>query len=384
MKKSLFFGLFLVLVFFFTGTLLAATVTIDFENVDVSKTLFFDGKNCVEIKNPQWNWFTSTQGKFYKGPGNSCETEMDPVTYQSVYYQWNEIPVTTDGSVRLDCVNAWGGSYAGNWGVSTLTGLNGKPSGGSAFFIEDNYQNSFACVVNGGTDYTSSGVNGSSGYAVAYDGESVGFGPCPRVFFNDSVSILSLSVTNTYWPWLGATIGDSFASKATPGYWYRLAITGRNASGTVTGVKEIMLMDYLDSSFQAITDWESLDLTTVTKADVYTDETGAHLECFGNTPDDVTAFIERLLDDKVENSFEDVSVLEFRVSGTDGGMFGLNIAAYFALDDLVFSVADPVVAGLPEPSTVLLLLLGLCLGTFFIPVPLKFSIKSPRLEKIHR
>lgn len=315
--------------YFISVPVFAGVTTITFEDAE---KLISDG-----------SWHTTEYGNYYKGPGRECAFDADH------YTETNAIPAGS--SVTLNNVEAFGGAYWGCWSVSNIHELTGEPDGSSSFWLQ------------GGNQFSSLTLNGaqnSDTYAIAYDGEACGFGPCPIISFGESVNALGFSLNNTPWPWYGAAKGDSFAGIAEKGYWFRLTVTGRDAFGGVTGVKEIMLMDFLGESFRSVTDWTSIDLTDVSDVQdaIFFNENGSYLTAYGTTPQDVAEYIQELADGNAKNTFENVESLEFRLSGTDGGMYGLNIAAYFALDDLMFSTLGPETPALPEPSAVLLFLFG--------------------------
>ncbi len=349
-------GLFLVVIILFQGVFTlahAGTVTVDFENA----------KDALGNE----NWFSSGYGEVYQGPGTDCDYLPDYTGYDPhLLNMGNGVTIT---NVQMGAQPDWVGSYWGCFSVSSVTGVSGTPDGSSNFWLQD--LNQYAAYLN--ANNTTSGNGGSNYYLVAYDGDACGFGPCPMIYFDESVSVQSFYLNNTNWAVNGALGGDSFAREFVAGDWFRLTVTGRDGDGTITGVKDIILIDYLGDSLNYITDWTQVDLTNVSSVDdaIYLDESGAYLNSYGSTPEDVERFIEQLIAGEVTNTFEGVEALEFRVSGTDGGMWGLNIAAYFALDDLVYWVADsiPDGAGLPEPSTLWLSIVGVVSVSYFRKSP---------------
>ena len=109
--------------------------------------------------------------------------------------------------------------------------------------------------------------------------------------------------------------GDSFAKKfggvsGDDADWLLLTITGRDIADVVTGVVEFYLADFRfadNSQDYIVNTWQSVDLT----------------------------------------SLGSVKSIEFSLSSTDVGEFGMNTPGYFVVDSVV-----------PEPITIALLGLG--------------------------
>ena len=140
------------------------------------------------------------------------------------------------------------------------------------------------------------GVAGSANFAVAnnsYRGES-------QVVFPESVQVLGMYVTNTTYAYRAVVDGNDGAGFVKGPFqaddWFRLEIFGYDAQGQQSGPVEFYLADYRDDGVLAARDWTWVDLTPL-----------------GN--------VERL---------------EFELSSTDMGPFGMNTPAYFAMDDLTF------------------------------------------------
>lgn len=293
--------------------------------------------------NDESHWNSTEYGDYYKGPGRECA--FDATHYTDV----NLIPV--GHGVTVENVEAFGGGYWAGFAISNISALDSvSPGGGSNQWLS------------GGNQFASASLNGANDseyYAIIYDGDACGFGPPPRLSFHDTVSLQSLAVQNTPWVTYGALNGDSFAGAAAQGDWFRCTIVGYDAEKAIQGIYEIMLFDYRGDSLQMISDWTELDFTTAGKESIFTDDDGDYLLAYGNTSDEMETFIEQILVEDVENSFENIHTLEFRLSGTQGSMWGLNTAAYCALDDITFVTRDAPGSQVPEPGTSLLLLLGL-------------------------
>jgi len=155
--------------------------------------------------------------------------------------------------------------------------------------------------------YPGHGAGGSSTYAVSY-GDSV-------VKFSSALSLVGkgASITNTTYAALVILNGDSaFGTEAfTPGDWFKLTITGYQAS-LPTGAVEFYLADYRAGSM-LVNDWQQVDFS----------------------------------------SLGTVDELRFGLSSSDNSVFGgfsyMNTPGYFALDNLL---------AVPEPGSLLLIASG--------------------------
>ncbi|HDM77155.1 MAG TPA: DUF4465 domain-containing protein, partial [Deltaproteobacteria bacterium] len=145
-----------------------------------------------------------------------------------------------------------------------------------------------------------------SNYAIGY----VGFSGPPTVSFlyEDLYSldvpreITGAYFTNTTYAYLSMRDGDAFAKKfggdsGSDPDWFKLTITGIGESGSKTGEVDFYLADYRfdDNSKDYIVDkWTWVDLS----------------------------------------SLGEVVALQFALSSSDSGEWGMNTPAYFAMDDL--------------------------------------------------
>jgi hypothetical protein len=158
------------------------------------------------------------------------------------------------------------------------------------------------------------GAGGSANYGVSY----VAWNIVPTVTFDSPGRVTSASFTNTAWGYLSMLNGDSFAHKfgkadGTYPDWFLLTITGKDTGGAVTGTVDFYLADYRSTNNAGdyiIHDWTPVDLTS--------------------------------LGDNVKS-------LEFGLTSSDTGDWGMNTPSYLAMDNLSFSTV-------PEPSTLFLLL----------------------------
>ena len=157
--------------------------------------------------------------------------------------------------------------------------------------------------------YTGVAQSGSI-YGVAYTGGS----EPTSVTFAAAMTLDYAYFTNTTYAALSMKNGDSFAKKfggpsGDDPDWFLLTITGKNGQ-TTTGTVEFYLADYrfADNNQDYIVDtWQQVDLSSL----------GA------------------------------VTSLEFGLTSSDTGQYGMNTPAYFAMDTMV-----------PEPATMSLLALG--------------------------
>lgn len=164
--------------------------------------------------------------------------------------------------------------------------------------------------------FTGGGLN-SANYGVAFTG-----GASSIVTFAQPTQLDGGYFTNTTYAALSMLSGDSFAKKfggasGDDADWFLMTVTGKDGSDSVTGTLDMYLADYrfTDNSLDYILDsWTFLDLSPL----------GA------------------------------VSSLEFTLSSSDTGSFGMNTPAYFAMDDLS-------VAAVPVPSAIWLFGSGLLL-----------------------
>jgi hypothetical protein len=165
--------------------------------------------------------------------------------------------------------------------------------------------------------YAGSGAGGSATYGIGFTGGGSGIS---TIDFGADVLLDAAWVTNTTYTALSMQNGDTFAKKfggagGDDPDWLRLTITAYDAVAVAIGSVEFYLADFrfADDNLDYIVDaWTPVDLSGL----------GV------------------------------VRSLDFVLDSSDVGPFGINTPAYFALDDLGYTVV-------PEPGTGTLLAFGL-------------------------
>lgn len=146
---------------------------------------------------------------------------------------------------------------------------------------------------------TGTGADSSSIYSVAYLGF---YGVVPTITFSEEVNLADAYITNTSYAYYAMLNGNAPAKKFGGGSgddpdWYLVTFTGKDASDTVTGEIEFYLADFrsTDNSEDYIIDvWTAVDLSGLGQ----------------------------------------VKTVEFSVSSSDTGDFGINTPTYFAIDNI--------------------------------------------------
>jgi hypothetical protein len=209
-------------------------------------------------------------------------------------YNW------TDADMTFNMDVSWGG-YA--WDGFTYSDVNDTTTSG--------YENQYA-IYGDGYDQSGSGV-----YAIAYQGSST-----PTISFDYAQTVNGFYINNTTYTALAIIDGYYSATAFTTDDWFFLTITGLDSEGTILDSMIVELANFEgyaegvdDEEDFMITDWEWIDLTS-----------------FG----------------------DNVSSLEFTLTSSDTGEWGINTPTYFAIDGI-----DTV----PEPASVLLIAIG-SLGIF--------------------
>ena len=148
---------------------------------------------------------------------------------------------------------------------------------------------------------TGSGQGGSVNYAVAY----IGWIMPPTITLETPGIVEGLYVTNNSYTYYSMLNGDAFAKKfggeaGSDPDWLMLTITGRDADGAATGTVDFYLADYRsedDDEDYIVDTWQYVDLTLL----------------------------------------GEVVSLEFALSSSDVGDWGMNTPAYFAIDTVMYA-----------------------------------------------
>ena len=156
------------------------------------------------------------------------------------------------------------------------------------------------------------GALGSAQYGIAYPISSQS-----TINFDTDQTISSVYFTNNAYAYHSMLNGDTFAKKfggatSNDADWFKLTITGKNAGGSVAGEVEFYLADYRfanNNEDYIVDSWTPIDLS----------------------------------------GLGEVRSIEFALSSSDTGQFGMNTPAYFAMDNLVV---------VPEPSVIAIGLIG--------------------------
>jgi hypothetical protein len=144
---------------------------------------------------------------------------------------------------------------------------------------------------------TGSGQGGSANYAVGY----IGWTMPPTMTLDEPAVVSGLYVTNNNYAYYTMLNGGMFgAKKFSDSDWFLLTMTGIDATGAVTGTVNF----YLAEGTDIVNDWEYVNLA----------------------------------------SLGVVKSVEFNLSSSDNGAYGMNTPGYFVIDTVV-----------PEPASLVLL-----------------------------
>ncbi len=160
--------------------------------------------------------------------------------------------------------------------------------------------------------YAGSGVHGSSNYAVNYQ-NNMNYATTSTL----GEVVQGTYITNTTYAALSMLNGDAYSKKfggvtGNDEDWFLLTITGYDVNVEVTGTVEFYLADYrfANNNMDYIIDqWAWVDLS----------------------------------------GLGEITMLEFGLSSSDVGQYGMNTPAYFAMDNL---------GAIPEPTTIAIFAIG--------------------------
>ena len=202
-------------------------------------------------------------------------------------YDW------TDNGMTFNMNVSWSG---GAWDGFTYSDVNDTTTSG--------YLNQYA-VYGDGLDRSDTGV-----YAVSYAGAT------PTVSFASAQTVNGFWANNTTYAALAILNGEGSATAFTTGDWFKMTIEGFDSNSATQGVVDFYLADFRTYTVgdtkedYMTTDWSYVDLSSLG---------------------------------------DNVSSLQFSMSSTDNGTWGMNTPAYFAMDDM---------QTVPEPASALLGILG--------------------------
>jgi len=203
-------------------------------------------------------------------------------------------PAFFNNFYTIDAFSGW--SFWGGWAYSNVTD-NTTPG----------YTNQYSAVT--GTGHT--GAN----YGIAF--MDTFYGVTPAITFAQPTEPVSAQVTNTTYAYYDMLNGSQYSKQfggadGTDPDWFLLTITGKGAGGVVTGTVECYLADFrfADSADDFLLDaWTPVDLAAL----------------------------------------GEVTSIQFTLSSSDTGAWGMNTPAYFALDTLTVA---------PEPASLALAAAG--------------------------
>ncbi len=153
--------------------------------------------------------------------------------------------------------------------------------------------------------YTGGGYGHSANYGISYV-PAAGYGSPPVISFPSPVSVSGVYLTNTAYTALSMLNGDGFAKKfggddGNDPDWFKLSIWGITEAGTLTSPIDFYLADFRfpDNSRDYVLDeWTWVDLSDL----------------------------------------GEIVGIQFSLSSSDNGDYGMNTPAYFAMDDLTYTL----------------------------------------------
>lgn len=223
--------------------------------------------------------------------------------------------IATFDDLSLGPESYWNGSDGSGGFVSGSATFNNNYNATYMSWDGFAYSNITDTVTSGWTAQynaiTGGGQSGSANYAISY----VGWTEPPTIMLNTLRIVDGLYVTNNNYAYYSMLNGDEYAKKfggdsGDDPDWFLLTIIGKDSDGAVVDSVSVYLADYRfadNGQDYIVNTWEYVDLTGL----------GV------------------------------VKSLEFSLSSSDVGSFGMNTPAYFVLDTIV-----------PEPGTLVLLAFG--------------------------
>jgi len=196
---------------------------------------------------------------------------------------FNPAGATTFASGNAEFTYNWNDTYNCCWSGFSYSNTTDTTTAG--------FTNQFSAITGGG-------VNGSANYGVSNPGSSSS--SVSRLDFSSATTVEGAYFTNTTYAYLSMRDGDGFAKQFGLGDFFTLTVTGLDAFDSVTNSVNISLAR--DANLVDAWIWNDL----MPLGEVY--------------------------------------ALEFSLSSSDSGAFGINTPAYFAMDNLTAVSAVPVPA----------------------------------------
>jgi hypothetical protein len=215
------------------------------------------------------------------GMANAVTANFDDLNLSSNSY-WNGSTGTGDFTSGSAVFN----NNFTDWGGG-VTSWDGWAYSNKSDTTTPGYTNQYSAI----TGMAQSGSN----YGIAY----IGWTEPPSITLSNASVVGGIYVTNTTYAYLAMKNGEGPAAKFSDLDWFKLSITGKDESGSSTGTVNF----YLADNGHIVNTWEYVNLSSLGM----------------------------------------VKSLEFTLSSSDNGDFGMNTPAYFAMDTVV-----------PEPATMVL------------------------------
>jgi hypothetical protein len=153
--------------------------------------------------------------------------------------------------------------------------------------------------------YSGTGVGGAGNYGIGYI--DLFGGTQPTITIPDGMKVQSAMFTNTTYAALSMLNGDAFAKQFTSTDWFKLTISGEDASNNAVGSVDF----YLAQNGSIVSDWQTVDLSPLSAA----------------------------------------KTLTFGLTSSDNSYGFMNTPSYFAMDNMQMTAV-------PEPSTLVFVAVG--------------------------
>ncbi len=277
----------------------------DFEDLALSDDSYYNGS---EVESSHFEDLTLSDNSYYNGSEVETTAFEDLLLSSDSYYNGSEVQ-TIDFEDRTLASNSFydGSDGGGHWASNNIMFSNHyDPVWGSwdGFAYSNRTDTSTPGFTNQFSAITGAGVDNSSTYCVGY----VGWASPPTVTLPEARVVGGAYFTNSTYAYLSIQDGDQFSKQfggddGTDPDWFILSITGKDENGDVTGTKEFYLAD-----FRSDTAGEDYILNQWTWVDL--------------------------------SGLGSVKTLEFTLSSSDVGTYGMNTPAYFCMDNLTLPAGN--------------------------------------------